>query len=190
MIYSTSNMLLSANRVVADKLLSLGYNVYWHAADETETQVVLGAPLDTITIVPWTPANPVRLVILTGGNTISEGEAALPTLSVWVSNPRRVQRLGLGDPRWVRHRQFVVNGFAKTEAQQRALADLFDEWITVEAPSKAVMNVWDFDSDGSNPPALDPAEFEQCVVSSRENPTTDAAIRYYLQASAVISYVE
>lgn len=190
MVYSTNNVTLSLHKHFSELLRENGYNVFWHAWKDLEPHTSgLPEAKGTITLVPEFPANPSYLVRLTDGNPAQDKHLiGVPAFSVQViGSPRKIRRQGLGDPVFERERRFRIDGFCTDAFQHRELADLFYSWL--EGTDKR-LEMWDFETDGSNPPQLEPVYIQFAEVDREELIGENEAIRYYVHLQAAFRYFE
>ena len=187
MLYSTNNMMISLNIVLADYLRDAGYDIYWYSTGTTDSHTSgLPESLDTITLVPEFPVNPVHIVRLNSGN-VAEGEIAVPAFSLQLpSSPRKVRRDGLGSSVFERERILRIDGFARNSFQHRALHDLFYEWVDADVQ----IPIYDYDTDPNTPTEIDPVYVQRTAVDRFELVHEVDTIRYYIRFEASLLYYE
>jgi hypothetical protein len=190
MKYTTNNMTVSLTLALAVFLRSHGYDVHWHATGDTDAQTAgLSTAKGTVTLVPEFPANPTYIVRLRDDSAGAE-EVVIPALSVQLPNgASRGDILGLGDPRYFWQRDLRVDGLATDEFQHRELADLLHDWL--QSVERKEFTVYDFDTDPSGTTLLEPCWVDHADKVWRTELTGDVdTIRYYVRATATLSYVE
>jgi hypothetical protein len=191
--YTADNVSISLQRDLAIALKAFGYNVLWRATGETEAQNMPGlvTAKGTVTLAPEFPENPAYLVKSAGlndGSTPKEEEIAVPAFAfVLPTGPKKIRIAGIGHSDYEWQRGFRIEGFAWDEFQQRELMDFFYTWIQ---GGNVRLPVWDYVSNPSSPPALDPVDVIRADAEKTELIHEVAAIRYYLSVSAIISYYE
>lgn len=187
--YGTENLTVSMTLNLADYLRSRGYDVLWHATQTTDANTAGLTPAKaTVTLVPEFPANPVTIVRLMG-EAAGPDQIVVPALSLQViGSPTRMEGLGLGhkDARW--EREIRVDGLAANDYQHRAFQDLLHDWLlSVESKEFAIS---DYETDPANPIALEPAWVTFASTDRTELISQIEAVRYYVRATAVLSYIE
>lgn len=191
MIYSSDNISVSIQRSFATALKAFGYNVLWRATDDFEAKTTGGTAKGTVTILPEFPENPAYLVKSAGlndGSTPKAEEIAVPAfVFVLPTGPKKISIAGIGHSDYEWQRGFRIEGFAWDEFQQRELMDFFYTWLQ---RGNVRLPIWDYVTNPSAPPALDPVDVIRADVEKTELIHEVAAIRYYLSASAIISYYE
>jgi hypothetical protein len=191
MKYSSDNITISIQRSFANALKAFGYNVLWRANGTSEAQTLGGQAKGTVTLIPEFPENPAYLVKSAGlndGSTPKEEEIAVPAFAfVLPTGPKKIRIAGIGHSDYEWQRGFRIEGFAWDEFQQRELMDFFYTWIQ---GGNVRLPVWDYVSNPSSPPALDPVDVIRADAEKTELIHEVAAIRYYLSVSAIISYYE
>src|SRR4051812_31553774 len=157
--YTADNVSVSLQRNLATSLKAFGYDVLWRATGETETQTLGGQAKGTVTLTPEFPANPAFLVKTAGlndGSIPTDEQILVPAFAlVLPTAPKKIRRAGIGDSTFERQRGFRIEGFAWDEFQQRELMDFFYNWLEA---GTVMLPVWDYASNPSTPPALDPVE--------------------------------
>ena len=187
--YGTENLTISMTLHLADYLRSRGYDVFWHATQTTDANTAGLTPAKaTVTLVPEFPANPTTIVRLRDEAAGPE-QIVVPAFSLQVvGSPTRMEGLGLGhkDARW--ERELRVDGLAANDYQHRAFQDLLFDWLLSVENKEFVIS--DYDTDPANPTPLDPAWVTFATTDRAELISQIEAVRYYVRATAVLSYIE
>jgi hypothetical protein len=188
--YSLTNVTLSVVQELSDQLRAAGYDVRIHESGAVYPQTAgLPTPKATVTLVDQFPADPTLL----SGPTSDRGSAnaiRVPAFSVEVSSVgQKVALRGLGHQDYWRQGRFRVDGFAADAFQQREIHAALSDWLLeadVSIPAR------DYEGTPGNPQALGPLMIpdEGVVVQAREIPNEHDAVRYYIQATAIVRYVE
>jgi hypothetical protein len=181
MLYTTTNLQIGATLDFASRMQKAGYNIFWHAVGVLDPSTAEGEPLGTITLVRDFPANPTYVVGLKSESP-AEHEVVVPAFTVQVLSPRKLQRLGIGNPLFFRERVVQIDGLVANQFQHRELADLiYSEYDK----DKVFISVTDDAGD-----ALEPVRVPMVRVVRTEAIDQDESIRYYIRAVLVLSYVE
>lgn len=199
MKYTTINLDTSLTLAFAEFLRSRGYDVYWHSAGVIESQTAaLATPKAIVTLAPDFPADPVTVLPAHPTNVqrlksgeLTEDELVVPALSLrTLGSPLKgaIQGLGHRDYEWIR--DFMVDGFAADQFQHRELADTLLDWLS--QGEYKYLPVSDYSTDPANPTELDTVVVlqEYSAVQRKELVHDVEAVRYYIQATARITYVE
>lgn len=188
MKFTTNNILVSLTTALADYVKSQGYDVLWKATGETDPQTLGGTTKATVTFTPSMPANPAYIVRLKSDSAGPE-EVVVPVLALQVpTDPKRIDIMGLGHKDYLWERDVRVDLFAMDEFQQREMADLLHDWLNSEEYKE--FPILDYAANPAAPPALGNCRVEFALVERQELIHEVEAIRYYVKASAVISYIE
>jgi hypothetical protein len=187
--YGTENLTVSLTIAFADYLRSNGYDVYWHATQTTDANTAgLSTPKATVTLVPEFPANPSPIVRLRDESAGPE-QIVVPAFSLQVlGSPKRITILGLGHKEYEWEREIRVDGLAANDYQHRAFQDLLHDWLQSE--EYKALPVSDYRDDPANPTPLEPVQVTFAVADRTELVNQIEAVRYYVRATAVITYVE
>jgi hypothetical protein len=189
MRYGTQNLTVSMTISLAEFLKSNGYDVFWQATQTTEANTAgLLVPKDTVTLVPEFPANPAPIVRLRN-DTAGSYQIVIPALSLQVIGaPRRIGILGLGHTEYEWERELRVDGLAANDYQHRAFQDMLHDWLmSVEFKRFPIS---DYETDPANPTPLEPAWITFAGTDRTELVSEIEAVRYYVKATATLSYVE
>lgn len=199
MRYTTINLETSLTLALAEFLKAQGYDIYWHSAGALENHTAaLATSKAVITLVPDFPADPATILSANPANVqrlkageLGEDELVVPALSLqMLGPPAKGAILGLGhkDYDWVR--SFRVDGFAADQYQHRELADALMEWLSSGAYQ--YLSAYDYSVDPLNPTPLQAVEViqERSTVQRGELIHDVEAVRYYIQSTARIAYVE
>lgn len=190
MQYSLDNLTVSMYVNLATQLRSAGWNVYWHASGELEAHTSgLPAALGTVSLVQDIPANPTFISGLTDGDYTRQDKIILPAAALRVAPPRKIARLGLGDPRFEREVDIRIACIATDSRQQATLASMLYEWLEIGEDDR-YLSVNDYDTDPSTPPALDPVEVWWSSMTTPEVATEVDTIRYQINIELILRFVE
>lgn len=189
MLYTTTNVQVSLSMALGQFLQSIGYNVHWQATGETDAQTAgLATPLGTITLVPEFPANPQYIVRLKGDSSGPE-VIVIPALCLRIEgSPTRKVIRGLGhkDYEWQRH--IVVDGFASNEFEHRSLADALYTWF--QSVEWKEFPVYNYDANPVSPALLGSLWVETTGVDRKALVNDNEAVKYYIQAVSLVTYIE
>lgn len=187
--YGTENLTVSLTLAFADFLRAQGYDVFWHATQTTDANTAGITPAKaTVTLVPEFPANPAIIQRLRDESAGQE-QIVVPAFSLQVlGSSKRRESLGIGhkEHRW--EREIRVDGLAANDFQHRAFQDLLHDWLL--SVENKEFPVSDYTTDPANPPLLEPAWVEIADTDRQELISEVEAVRYYVRATAVLSFVE
>lgn len=190
MLYTTDNLVVSLTMALATYLRANGYDVFWQASGDTDAQTAgLAQAKAIVTLVAEFPANPTYIVRLKSEQSGAE-EIVVPALSLRATTmPKRIALLGLGHKEYWWEREIMIDGLAADDFQQRDLLDLLHDFQQSEEFKE--FTIYDYKSDPTTPPQLDnPARVMSAGERGQELVHENPAVRYYLQGTMRVQYVE
>lgn len=180
----TENLQVSMTVALADAFRATGYNIKWHETKQVETHTSSGSTVGTVTLVPTFPATAEHIVMK---STDHPDDIEVPAFSLLVlETPRRGAILGLGHKDYYWSRELRIDGFCRSEHEQRLIMDMLHDHYQSEEGKQFVIR--DYSAEGE--PELGVAEVEYFVGASSIFAHESKAVRWYVRGEVVLRYVE
>lgn len=189
MQYSINNVTVSVLVHVATVLKAAGWRVFWQASGETEPHTASGEALGTVSLLQDIPADPTFIAMPQAGDYTRQDVVVLPAFAISVTPPRKLRRIGLGDYRFERETTVRLAGIVASSRQQTTLASTLYDWLQV-GEDHHTMVVKDYESNPSAPTDLAPVDVWFVNVATPEIGIAVESIRYRVNITLILRYVE
>jgi len=189
MLYTLDNFAVSMFVNMATVLKADGWDIFWHASGETDTQTSGGSTKGKVSLIQNIPADPVFITTGTYGDYAKRENIVIPAFAIQVIPPRKIRPLGLGDHRYEREVDIRIAGIATDNRQQATLASTLYEWLQI-GETHFTMDIWDYSSNPASPTSLEKANVWFAYVTTPEVAYEVDSIRYQINIDLVLRYVE
>mgnify|MGYP001327115435 CR=1 FL=1 len=203
--FSENNVATSVSSHLANRLVSGGYFVYWHAIDALQTPsgwyygytdsaatlladdaflAFMGTATGILTLTDHVPAAP-RFITrhISDGTVPAEDEVMVPAMSVEVGASRAVAQYELGTGLKWRERRLVVEMYTRTPTERATLKDSLAIWLDLDTS----LTVLDHDADDLA--EVGAVRVDSVLMAEDEDLAGPEATTYAALLSAFLEYV-
>jgi len=168
----------------ANKLATLGWQIYWQGTNTFSGIATLG----TVSIVPEMPNEPEYIVMPPRPNKTQQ-EVVTPAFAVHVlEEPIEEYRYGLGDDLFKNRTTLILEGFTIDKAQHMVFATYIRTFFRPEFR----IPIWDWEGNPTTPALIDNINtyVDHRRVDRLEFPDLPQPVRYYLNAAIDLIYFD